>query len=104
MNARTFNRAGIRFAEEQTALSDDRRTLARVRRLLGARPGHVVSAVRNVLEDRARLALALEDAVHRMAFDRDALGLPESRESQNARVLLEEFRAVVPVSVAEAVS
>jgi hypothetical protein len=50
---KTINHLGIRFAEEQTARSDAERTLERVRRLLGARPGRIVSAVQRLLE-RAR--------------------------------------------------
>ncbi len=49
VSARTFNHAGIRFAEEQTALTNDSRDLARIARILGVRRGHVLSAVRRLV-------------------------------------------------------
>lgn len=46
------DRLGVRLAEERTARMDAERTLERIRRLLGARPGYIVSAVQRILEAR----------------------------------------------------
>jgi len=82
-----------RQAAEVADLLGDRRRMARVRAIVGAKKGNTLTAVRQLARDRYRLVLALEDALHRMTWDRDALGAPESYEQREARTILSEIRS-----------